>query len=501
MRLERHPLVHPLLFAIYPILHLYAANVDRASFRETVVPLAVSLVMTIVLFLGLKLVFKDGYKASLLTSATLILFFSYGHFWRALEQLHLNIWARAMEHHGYSLLLWFLLLLLAGLLTLKAGSRLPTITTGLNLVSAVLIALLVVPVGLHTLRRVAAASRGPTSEPQAQFAVAETPPDIYYIILDGYAREDILRDSYGYDNSEFIAYLTGKGFYVASRSRSNYAMSDLSLASSLNMDYLNHLSVEVSERTTDRSIAHQMLMDNRVWRELKGAGYRYLHFSSGYGPTDHNRFADVNYSRAVLNDFRTMLLETTVLNPLVSPVGAAQKRARTLFTLETMGKISKMEEPTYAFAHLMVPHSPFVFDRECGGKPDTQTGSLASAASRSTEYVDQLICVNRMVEQLVDEILANSETPPIIILQADHGWESSNEWAHPTEGFLKERMSILNAYYLPGDGRDHLYPSITPVNSFRVIFDSYFGTDLGLLEDRSYFSAQAAPYEFTEVRQ
>ena len=41
-------------------------------------------------------------------------------------------------------------------------------------------------------------------------------PDIYYIILDGHARSDILKELYDYDNSEFINYLTGKGFYVAS---------------------------------------------------------------------------------------------------------------------------------------------------------------------------------------------------------------------------------------------------------------------------------------------
>jgi len=90
-----------------------------------------------------------------------------------------------------------------------------------------------------------------------------------------------------------------------------------------------------------------------------------------------------------------------------------------------------------------------------------------------------------MAEALADEILARSEVPPIIVLQADHG--------------PSEEMGIFNAFYFPEDGRSYLYPSITPVNTFRLIFDFYFGTNLGLLEDRSYFSNYGHPYEFIRV--
>ena len=113
--------------------------------------------------------------------------------------------------------------------------------------------------------------------------------------------------------------------------------------------------------------------------------------------------------------------------------------------------------------------------------------------------------VNQKVEVMVDEILAQSKEPPIIIFQADHGPASTFEepdgggWESPTTEMLRERMQILNAYYLPSGGDRLLYDSITPVNTFRVIFNSYFNATFELVDDGIYFSTHTRPYEFINV--
>jgi hypothetical protein len=56
----------------------------------------------------------------------------------------------------------------------------------------------------------------------------------------------------------------------------------------------------------------------------------------------------------------------------------------------------------------------------------------------------------------------------------------------PTLETPQWRMSILNAYYVNEQAKQDLYPTITPVNTFRVIFNHYFGTTYPLLEDLSY---------------
>ncbi|HLA97216.1 MAG TPA: hypothetical protein VJL34_02095, partial [Anaerolineales bacterium] len=107
--------------------------------------------------------------------------------------------------------------------------------------------------------------------------------------------------------------------------------------------------------------------------------------------------------------------------------------------------------------------------------------------------------VNRRLEETIDALLANSETPPVIILQSDHGPGSRLDWSSPGKTCLWERTAILNAYYLPGSGSDQLYPSISPVNSFRVILNAVFGTDLPLLPDNTYFTSHLLERQVIDI--
>jgi hypothetical protein len=107
--------------------------------------------------------------------------------------------------------------------------------------------------------------------------------------------------------------------------------------------------------------------------------------------------------------------------------------------------------------------------------------------------------INRLVLETVDAILTRSTVPPIIILQGDHGPGAYLHWGSLEQTIPAERFGILNAYYFPSQNYTHLYPSISPVNSFRVLFDQFFGADYPLLPDRHYYSSWSYPFDFTEV--
>jgi len=140
--------------------------------------------------------------------------------------------------------------------------------------------------------------------------------------------------------------------------------------------------------------------------------------------------------------------------------------------------------PKFVYAHVIAPHDPYVF-----GPDGTWLDNVPE--NQVIGYRDQVNYVNTRVITIVDKLLNESPEPPIILIQGDHG--APINW----EGYGSSRenkLAILNAYYLPGiEVEGLLYDSISPVNSFRLVFDLYFNGDLGLLEDESIFGRQSPP--------
>jgi hypothetical protein len=157
------------------------------------------------------------------------------------------------------------------------------------------------------------------------------------------------------------------------------------------------------------------------------------------------------------------------------------------------------------FSHINCPHPPFVFGANGEPVPEVKLEMQGDISVEKELYVNQLIFISKQVESLVDEILSKSDSPPVIVLQADHGpglslqQNEDSGWERPTEEMLRERFGIFNAYYLPHGGEKLLYHSVTPVNTFRLVFNLYFNMDYELLQDESYYSTYEYPYRFINI--
>jgi hypothetical protein len=167
-------------------------------------------------------------------------------------------------------------------------------------------------------------------------------------------------------------------------------------------------------------------------------------------------------------------------------------------------QVAKIPGPKFIFAHFLVPHDTYVFDRAGNPINPDHPFTLLNPADQNrlqttTRYLDQLVFVNREILAAIDGILANSKTPPIIIIQGDHGPSIFIDYNSADNSCLYERYSILNAYYLPGVDPDSVPVDLAPVNSFRFIFNTYFQTNLEILPNRQYFATSANLYQFTDV--
>ena len=509
-RVARSP-IHPLLFALYPVLSLVAWNIQEIYLFQTVRSLLASLLLVGAIWAVLTAVLRDLRVAALLTSLAAIVFFTYGHLYNQVEDLTLA--SVNLGRHRFLVPAIGLALVAAWAWVLRSRSRVADLTRAFNLLGA---ALLVVP-GLSILaflaRPAASVDEATTRIPDVRLSPPDGPaPDILYIILDGYARSDYMIDAVGYDNRDFVDFLEDRGFYVAERSRANHNHTALSLAAALNMAPAQFLGVRMAKGDYPEPFA-EPIRDSLVRRELERIGYETISLRSGYRLTEFPE-ADVYLSPddrrvsfgARPNAFEDTLLRTTLLQPLIE-AGYLDLSPRTHFSGGNVGQreiilagydsledLPETGTPRFVFAHIVALHTPFLFDRNGNpiGTNQAQTFLDEDAATPEgvRQYRDQAAFISGRTEAMIAALLEDEARPPVIILQADHGAGVIPDKA--------QRAAILNAILIDERCREMLYPTITPINTFRVVFNCYFDAGLEMARDDVYESPwpKRAEYRF-----
>jgi hypothetical protein len=493
------PAVLPLVVAVYPVLHLYAANPGQSHFPWAMTAALAAGAVTLAVALGWALGDRD--KAALLVALTLALALSYGHVFDGIRAaLGGSDLIGVLRHRILGA--GFVLVFLAGCVALVRARRpLARARQGCTMVALAALVLAVGQVALAQVR-VARLPAFPAASPGRDVAAAGVmagAPNIYYVVLDGRASSRVLEQYFEYSDAEFIDALRRRGFYIAERSHANYAHTPLSLASALNMEYLDWVRETLGAGSTDPSLLYRMIDNSEVARFLKAQGYLVVNISSGWGPTNALSYADRNTNvGSHLAEFYDVFLHSTILRPVVSAGAREYARGRILRSLAGLRVVDARVHPMFVFAHVMAPHPPFVFGRNGEPRRPRSLG-LRNSWGNKQAYVDQLIFTDRSVLEVVDRILADSDTSPIIVIQSDHGPASSGVLDRPALRILRERMPIFNAYLVPDTLRRALHDTISPVNTFRVILGQSFGAHLPLLKDEAYFSGSATPYQWRAV--
>ncbi len=475
--------VYPIFFSLFPVLSLTASNIGQVFIGEMTRPLILSLALGGILFWICQRLIRDSHRAALITASLLFLFFTYGQVYAAFEGKTL-LGVGLFRHRILFPLFCFVGLSLVWWIVRKVKQT-ASVTYSLNIASIFLLIYPSFALISNLVRQSVsdASSQNPTAVASGEAAGA---PDVYYIILDGYGRQDILQKELGYDNSEFIDGLRARGFYVAECSQSNYAHTLYSLSSSLNYDYLETLgATDDAERIT-------LLKHGAVRAAFEAQGYSVVAFPTGWSMTewtDADIYPSYGKSFTTLTEFETLFLDTTMLrvatdydrlNSTTTPYSQA-RRLRVLSMIETLKELPAREGKYFVFAHFVIPHPPYSFGAD--GEWLEINADTASYEEFRHAYINQAEFIGGQILQVVDSIQSASDTPPVIIIQGDHG---------PPPDLTNDpsiKMPILNAYYFPdAEAAEALYPSISPVNSFRVVLNRYFHSNLPLLEDKSYFA-------------
>ena len=435
---------------------------------------------------------------------------------------HTTLLGFLVGRHRYLAPAWGVLMIVGASLILGRLQKPERFTPVLNWMLGLAIALPIAQIVLFNIRvNLPGDYRDANSETVGDVTLippSEGLPDIYYIIMDGYTHADTLREVFSFDNSPFLDRLREMGFYVADCSQSNYAQTELSLASSLNFNYLEALGDDFVAGSTDRSPLWSLIKHSATRNLLEELGYKVVAFETGYYWTQledadvylRPEMSTVESLRAFggLSDFEVMFFKSTiglliadgvmVLPTIFQPdLDYPDKihRERVLFTLSELEALPKIPGPKFAFVHVIAPHFPYVFGPNGEQVTPIRSDNPQDRQAHDIEgYRNQVIFVNSQLERILERIIQDSSIAPVIIIQGDHG-----PGMIPDSIFAEHRMNILNVYFLPAPGQNELYASITPVNSFRVVFNHVFGADIEMLEDVSRLSSYKDPYQYIIV--
>jgi len=506
------------LFAIYPVLALYAHNIEDVFLPQITLPLIFSLVLSTILFVLWWIILKNNLKASLATVLFLLLFWNYGLLFMGITKII------SLKHWH---LIPLLFLIYFHLVYFISKTKQQKILNNLNTILLLPISLLIIinlitilPAEFKKFKTLGNIHKvNPTEH---EITTAKDYPDIYLIILDEYASFNTIKEEWNYDNSEFAGFLREKGFFVAEDSEWRYGSTLWNITSLLNLDYvtgpigknsfLNYMydrksikgSKEFEMLRKARPKLFPMIRDNILTDYLKELGYKIIilegisqHYKSFIINNADISIAYQNIKKlkqySLLTDaFYLQLIRQSLISPFYNFFKINQQYKLnyigTKFVFNYLKtKAPYKDSPKFIYAHIMCPHTPFVFDRKGNYVHDSPSpqeeriGSFIPAINNVNDaYLEQYIYVTNEIKKIVNSILKKSPVNPVIIIQCDHS-------PRPGGLYLKDKTNAFNAFntvYFPDGDYQNIYDSIAPVNTLRLVLNKYFGENYKILEDR-----------------
>jgi hypothetical protein len=461
--------------------------------------------LTALVLVSLRFILKSWSRSGVVTGAAAYVFFITG---------------------DWSILWASITVLLAGGIAIGVGR----LRRELDLLSAVLSVAFVIIVAVPVVDVYGKLNKLEVPRPQADWnAPVELPPasesrllpDIYFIVVDGLGRLDVLDQMFGIQQREVAARFESLGFQIAQNSFSNYAQTALSVATTLNLTYVHRLLQMPRGAAPDRRPLSRLISDSKLVNTLRTSGYKVVAFPAGYNLT-RMRGADVmrepswtlSYLGLYLANNSIMSHVSTVAGAGPAAVSFASHRRRLRFILRELPAARQgmdADQPVFVFAHVLAPHPPFVFGPSGENLKSTRgftindgnhwhTVHRGDGSSYAQLYRDQATFILDALHETVAEILRRSPRPPIIVVQGDHGPGSRLNWEKPRAETMVERFAIFNAWYLPPRIASPMYPEVSPVNTFRMLLNAAFGTELARLDDRAWFSDWLAPWQLFELQ-
>jgi hypothetical protein len=329
--------------------------------------------------------------------------------------------------------------------------------------------------------------------------------NVYWFILDAYAREDVLSDYFGYDNNAFVEALESRGFNVADRALANYASTKLSISTTAAMDYV----LPEGEPLHPSMWTAPLQGFNPTVDAFKALGYRYIHAEPGgnnlktrCGGNEDLCITAPTAGTIGVSEAEVGLLQLTPLFPIIRRLAPEFLSFDFTDIDDVMARLDPAgEKPLFLFAHILSPHPPQRYDANCTRLEIIEFDLAGEDYSDLVDvYLNDLTCLNAEIVAMVDRIASEDPGDPFIILQSDHGFRSGLELT-PRTGSSAVPPSLLSyanlhAMRAPESCDTRTGEDFSPVNTFRIVLSCIDGVPRDLLPGRQFRNRDGALHAF-----
>jgi hypothetical protein len=490
-------LLPALLLTAYPLLALFEQNETELPLAVVWQPLGVTFAAAALVFGTLVLLTRSWTKAGALTALAVVWFFYWDTFQGDVSGLHLG--------GGFAVAAWTLACAAAAVALTLTRRGLDTVMFGIGVAALVLTLPPALRVASYERRHPEVRGSDPrlwTADPLPAPRTSAKRPDIYVVVPDDYARADVLRRYFHYDNRAFETQLKRRGFVVSERARSPYSDSESNIAAELNMGYLDGLGKVMGRTNQDVRPLKWLIEDNRASRLAKPLGYRYVHQDS-----DEVTFAAGNpdiSSVATPDSFPSLWLRKSVLRQIGGRFGFSDGAQAERFRRNYRAAFSRLDSvagqpsPKLVVFHTLLPHDPYIFGARGQSTtfPSTNDAVIHSRLGMRY-YLPQLRYTEGLLLHTVDTIKRRSKEA-VIVIQADEGFESGDNTFD--EATAKDiRVKGLLAMSLPGVRRVRPPQPPNTVNTLRYVYNELFGTHYTMLPTKSAPDGDY-PYQWDSLR-
>lgn len=480
------PVLLPFLMAVFPSLFHYGNNVAITVLSSVLRVLLINIFVAVVIITFCLLIYRRNIWHGTIASFILLFFFNiYGIIFDLLMKQNIV----RIEHYTLLPVVILLYVYSIWIITKLRDSTLPIIWNCLVLILCVLILVNLAKILPVEIKKGETSREASNSYVEPIRSQNKKDPDIYYIVLDEFSGFEPMREYWHYDGvDKFKQFLEDKQFFVAEQTKGH---SDVTL-----YELATRLNYQEYPCCYELQTYFSVIADNRVMQFLKARGYTTLVFDqTGIAfPTEKPIKSDYTYvkppetfiSTSFLDEFGKLVIDRTMLrvfstfyDPLIDTTYLKTHKDMLFFTLDRVSNLGDIPSPKFVYVHLLLPHMPFIFDKN----------GLLIASTYNTnwdDYLDQYIYSISYTEKMITNILsqADPERPPVIILQSDHG--ARNQIYNGNEkqllkNFPEEyKTAILFTLYIPGFDTSKLSQNINPINTFPIVFNYLFDTDIPL---------------------